>query len=111
MLVTAVGLRHGSTWARNLVPTITLWFALVGVSVLAMSVAMLVRDVAGASVGGTVVLGVAAVAFVTLAARTLHGLRPESPVGLPRWGDQEVTHALRQEARARHPSGRPSGPP
>ena len=35
----------------------------------------------------------------------------ESPVGLPRWGDQEVTHALRQEARARHPSGRPSGPP
>ena len=52
MLVTAVGLRHGSTWARNLVPTITLWFALVGVSVLAMSVAMLVRDVAGASVSG-----------------------------------------------------------
>ncbi len=111
VLVTAVGLRRGSTWARNLFPAITLWFALVGVSVLALSVAMLVRDVAGASVSGTVVLGVAAVAFVTLAARTLHGLRPESPVGLPRWGDQEVTHALRQEARARHPSGRPSGPP
>jgi menaquinone-dependent protoporphyrinogen oxidase len=35
----------------------------------------------------------------------------ESPVDLARWGDQEVTHALRQEARARHPSGRPSGPP
>jgi menaquinone-dependent protoporphyrinogen oxidase len=34
----------------------------------------------------------------------------ESPVGLPRWEDQEVTHALRQEARARHPSGGPSGP-
>jgi menaquinone-dependent protoporphyrinogen oxidase len=35
----------------------------------------------------------------------------ESPVGLPRWEDQEVPYALRQEARARHPSGRPSGPP
>jgi hypothetical protein len=110
VLATAVGLRRGSTWARNLFPVLTLWFALVGVSVLAMSMTMLARGVAGASVAGTAVLGVAAVAFVTLAARTLYELRPESPVGLPRWGEQEVTHVLRQEARARHPSGGPSGP-
>ncbi len=108
VLATAVGLRGGSTWARNLLPAVTVWFALVGVSVLAMSVTMLARSDVGASAGGTLLLGVAAAAFVGLAGWTVHGLRPESPVGRARWGDQEVTHVLRQEARARHPSGRPT---
>ena len=67
LLAAATGIRRRRTWARDLFPILALWFALVGVSVLAMAATMLARGDRGSSAGGVMVLALAAGAFVALA--------------------------------------------
>jgi hypothetical protein len=67
LVATAVGIRSDQRWARDLFPVLTLWFALVGASVLAMATVMLFRGDQGSSAVGTTVLALAAGTFVALA--------------------------------------------
>lgn len=63
-----IGLRRGADWARKALYGVVGWFALVPISVAAMSITMVVNDDPNAALGNAVVLSVAAVLFAVFAA-------------------------------------------
>lgn len=78
-VATAVGLLRHRDWAARAFYAVLGWYAAVPGSVAAMSLTMLVRDDPAASAGRAVVFSVAAVVFLSLAARAfLPLLRPAS---------------------------------
>jgi len=63
-----LGLVRGAAWARKAVYGIVGWFALVPISVSAMSITMVLNDDPNAAVGNAVGLGVVALLFTAVAA-------------------------------------------
>jgi hypothetical protein len=78
-----VGLRAGACWARKGAYGVIGWFALVPLSVAAMSLTMQVRHAPAASTGATVSLAVVAAVFLTGAALLYLPLLRQSPTAAP----------------------------
>jgi hypothetical protein len=62
-----VGYRRGARWARKALYAVVAWFALVGLAVGAMAVAMYLRDDAGTSAASTAVMVALGLAFAAMA--------------------------------------------
>jgi hypothetical protein len=63
-----VGFRRGARWARNALYAVVAWFALVGVAVGAMAVAMSIRNDPGTSVASAATMVTLGLAFAAMAA-------------------------------------------
>ena len=110
-IATAVGVIAGSAWGRKAMYAILGWWAFVPASVASMAIVMIANDDPHGSVGGTIVLVFAALAFAIFATRVYQPLfrRQKTAEELPDLTAERTGRGSLAGAGSMDPGSSPSG--